>query len=200
MKMFSNDVPHIVWAKVRNGKLVVWTGKEEMEFRHAYGRIVGIAYKVDEWNGQEFELVLVHLVHDGERWILSMRTDSQYFRSMVNYLFTAFTEGVLSDPLRFAPHVIEKDGKKYSAMYVSSGDKYLRAYFGRNAGQGLPEPIVTTLPNGKKYWDFSPQTKFYKEFLAQHFTAGWGDAPEDPTPTSSVLIPPPAEDPDDLPF
>jgi hypothetical protein len=95
MKMFSNDSPHIVWAKVRNGWLAVWNGKEEILFRHAYGRIVGVSYKMDEWNGNEFEIVLVHLVHDGERWILSMRTDSQYFRTMCNYLYTASAEGVL---------------------------------------------------------------------------------------------------------
>lgn len=197
MKMFSNDSPHIVWARVRNGMLAVWNGKEEILFRHAYGRIVGISYKLDEWNGTEFEIVLVHLVHDGERWILSMRTDSMYFRTMCNYLVTAGADGVLGDPLRFAPTMSEKAGKKYSALYVGHGDKFLRAYY-RAGSPGLPEPVTAQI-GGRTVYDFTPQVEFYKAFLARHFSPGWGDSEAKPTPADAFTAAP-LEDPDDLPF
>jgi len=198
MKMFTNDIPHIVWARVRNGSLVVWTGKEEISFRHAYGRIRGVAYKMDEYNGQLYEICLLHLVHEGDRWILSLRTDSQYFRSMCNYLYTAAGLGVLGEPLRFAPSFTEKNGKKYSAIYVSHGEKYLKAHFNATNMGALPQP-VTALIGGRTVYDFSPLTNFYKEFLAQHFTQGWGE-PIEPLAAAGVNIPAPEEDPDDLPF
>jgi hypothetical protein len=199
MKMFTNDVPSIIWARVRNGEIVVWNGREELKFRHAYGRIRGVAYKMDEWNGQAYELCLVHLTHDGERWILSLRTDSQYFRSMCNYLYTAESLGVLGDPLRFAPVITEANGKNYSHLYISHGDKYLRGYFGKNAGQGLPAPLKIDVA-GRTVYDFSPITTFYKEFLARHFSPGWGEPTADAMPEAFQVPPPPADDPDDLPF
>ena len=204
--MFSNDSTHIVWARVRNGMISVWNGGEEILFKHAYGRIVGISYKMDEWNGTEFERVLVHLVHDDERWILSMRTDSQYFRTMCNYLVTAGAQGVLYESLRFAPTMNEKAGKKYSALYISHGDKFLHAYYRTGKPFGINDKHIAGLPDpntieigGRTVYDFTPQVEFYKAFLSRHFSPGWGDSEAKPTPADAFTAAP-LEDPDDLPF
>ncbi|NDC96495.1 hypothetical protein EB077_14415, partial [bacterium] len=97
----------------------------------------------------------------------------------------------------FAPTMSEKAGKKYSALYISHADKFLRAYY-REGVPGLPGPGTAQI-GGRTVYDFTPQVEFYKQFLARHFSPGWGDSEAKPTPADAFTAAP-LEDPDDLPF
>lgn len=196
MKAVQIASPVIYWARVRNGALAVWNGKEEQIFYRLKGRLIGVYFKSDEWNGQTFELCLFHIQYQDERWIMSVRVDSQYFRTLCNYLHTCYAEGCHREELTFAPALTEKDGKKFTAIYVQNGrGNWVRSYFSK--GSALPAPLVTQVAN-KTFYDWTPVNAYYTTWLKTNFPSGWGDAAE--TAIVEIVPPPPADDPDDLPF
>lgn len=196
MKAVQIESPVIFWARVRNGALVVWDGKEERTYARIRGVVRGVYFKDDEYNGQPYQIALFHIQYQDEKWIMSVRVDSQYFRTLCNYLHTCYADGYLSEELTFAPALAEKDGKKYTAIYVMNArGQWVRSYFGQNSA--LPQPLVTELAQ-KKYFDWSPVNGYYVAWLKSTFPAGWGDAAN--AAITGVIPPPPAEDPDDLPF
>jgi hypothetical protein len=201
MKAVSNESPLIHWARVRNGQITVWNGNETVRFKKISGKINGVYFKSDEYNALPYEVALFHLTFQDERWILSMRVDSQYFRTLCNYLHTLFADGRHTQTLTFTPAMNEKDGKRYAAVYLSiyapPGEKemMIRAYF-RTEGSILPPPIITEL-GGRKLYDWTPVNDYYKEWLKTNFPAGYDGGT---TQIMEQLPPPPSDDPDDLPF
>ncbi len=195
MKAVQYDSPLIYWARVRNGALAVWDGKEEREYKRLKGKLIGVYFKDDEFNGVKFEICLFHVQYQDERWIMSIRVDSQYFRTLCNYLHSCFADGIIREELTFCPALTEKDGKKFTAVYVQDArGRWVRSYFGPKSA--LPAPITTELA-GRKLFDWSPVNSYYRTWLSTNFPQGWGDAA---STTVTEVIPPPPDDPDDLPF
>ena len=200
MKAVTSESPHIYWARVRGGSISVWNGTENIKYKSITGRIAGVYFKQDEYNALPYEVALFYLIYDTERWIMSMRVDSQYFRTLCNYLHTAMVDGLLSMPLKFTPGMNEKDGKRYAAVYVSvpNDGPWIRAYF-RAGASILPPPNVTEL-GGRKIYDWTPQNEYYKEWLRTNFAGGFDQEGTKITDIIPAPPPEPSEDPDDLPF
>lgn len=200
MKAVQQESPRVYWARVRNGRFSIWDGRQEVDFKHLNGRICGIYFKNDEYNGTSYEIALFHLIFEDERWIMSVRVDSQYFRTLCNYLHSVQAAGKLHETLTFSPMLDEKEGRKFSALYVSQGQKYFRAHFTQTSGRSADQPIVHEV-GGRKIYDWTPVNDFYKAFLTSNFSAGWDGVKHETEPAPASLdIPPPPEDPDDLPF
>lgn len=192
MKAVQNQAPTIYWARVRNGMLVVWDGKQEIEFRRLTGKIVGVVYKEDEYAHRTYELALLHVLYQDERWIFSMRVDSQYFRTLCNYLHTCKDEGIHMDELIFCPSYSEKDGKKWTAIYIQQkNERWVRSW-----KHELPYLPSVSESNGKKIYDWTVVNNYYKNWLLNEYGTGWQSI-HNIVPDS---VEPPPDDPDDLPF
>lgn len=195
MKAVQQEAPKIYWAKVRNGLLQVWDGKHIHEFRRLTGKIVGIYFKEEEYSGTNYELALFHITYQDERWIMSVKLDSQYFRTLCNYLHSCKDIGINHDELIFCPSYSERDGKKWTAIYIQQkNERWIKSF--RHELQPPFIPSVTEAGN-KKIYDWSGLNNYYKNWLMSEYGHGW-EKHNNNVPDETIV--PPPDDPDDLPF
>lgn len=184
MKAVNNERSQLYWATVKNGSLSVFDGEKILTFREITGQITGVKYKQDTYQGIDYELALFKLSFMEERWVMSVKVDSYYFRSLCSYLMTAWTEGKLLSPLIFSPYQSEKNGYKVSSIFVKDPEKNWYksiAVTDQAIKIKLPQPIKHQAGE-KIVYDWTPVNTFYKNWL---------------TNTISVLL---REKETDLPF
>lgn len=195
MKAVQQQTPKIFWAKVKNGILQVWDGKHIHEFKTLSGKIVGIYFKDEEYNGTKYELALFHVIYMDERWIMSVRVDSQYFRSLCNYLHTCKDMGIHNDELIFCPSYSEREGKKWTSIYIQQkNERWVKSY---KHELELPYIPKITEAGNRKIYDWTNLNNYYKNWLLSQYGHGW-DRIVNVIPDVEII--PPPDDPDDLPF
>jgi hypothetical protein len=189
----------IYWAGIKAGKFEIYHNGEISSANRLRGRIVGQFFKDDEFNGKKFRICLLHTVYDDERTIISIRTDTGYFRTFCNYLASAKVKNRHPSLLIFSPSFKEQDGKKIAALFLQDAEllNWYKAFHNKLT-QTLPEPIAVQV-NGQNVWDWTPITNFYEQFIKDTFPQGWGFDQQQIT-TASIIQPMAMDDPDDLPF
>jgi len=201
MKAAINELGPMYWASIKNGKFSVYDRGMVHEYTKIRGQIVGQYMKDDEYQGKKYRICLLHTVYEGERCIISVRTDSGYFRTLCNYLSSAKAAGRENAVFVFAPSYKEQDGKKIAALFLQDAEfsNWFKAFHTKETGT-LPAPKIVRV-NNTDVWDWSETVTFYERFIISTYPQGWPNdpAPARPTIPAELADVPPA-DPDDLPF
>jgi hypothetical protein len=164
MKAFETNKKKTHWVKIKDGKLSYWNGEKELIFDEMQGIVSDIFFKDDEYQGRTFTLALFTLFCDAEKYILSINTDSSYFRSFCNYLRSAdITKNVL-----IRPKITEDEGKKKYSIFLQQEGKWLKAYYTKLHPGDFPQLVVHEIA-GKKVYDNTLQIAFWKNWLTDTF-------------------------------
>lgn len=183
MKAFETEKEKIYWIRIKDGNFVYWDGQKEITYDQMKGQIVGYYIKENEINGQKFEECLFTLNCEGEKYILSMRTDSSYFRIFCNYIPNLdLNESIL---IKVRMDVIQ--GKKKGSIFVKQFANWIKAYFTRDDMKDYPGPKIINLGE-KIVYDNTDQINYWKNYLKNKFAVH--------TVRLSLID----NDPDDLPF
>jgi hypothetical protein len=160
MKAFETNKEKIHWVKIKDGKLSYWNGEKELIFDEMQGIISDIYFKDDEYQGKKYTLALFTIFCDQEKYILSINTDSSYFRSFCNYLRSAdLTKNVL-----IRPKITEDEGKKKYSIFLQQEGKWIKAYYTKLHPGDFPQLVVHEI-EGKKVYDNDLQIAFWKKWL-----------------------------------
>lgn len=201
MKAKINDIGGpIYWASIKQGKFEVYYNGVVSGASRLRGQIVGHYMKEDEYQGKKFRLCLLHTICEDEKTVISVRTDSGYFRTLCNYLASAKAQNRQGAQFIFSPSLQEKEGKKIAAVFLQDAElkNWYKAFHTRDTGT-LPQPAQIKI-NGQTVLDWTPITEFYEQFISSTYGNGWGSDHS----TASLIYTPPVlladENPDDLPF
>jgi hypothetical protein len=164
MKAFETNKEKIHWVKVKDGHLCYWDGTKELVFDEMQGIITDIFFKDDEYQGRNFTLAMFTMYFDAEKYILSLNTDSSYFRSFCNYLRSAD----LTKNIVIRPKITEDEGKKKYSIFLQQEGKWLKAYYTKLNPGDFPQLIVIETA-GKKVYDNTQQIAFWKKWLIDTF-------------------------------
>jgi len=198
MALTTFELGKLTFVNISKGRL--YTKEKEKEpqyFKDISGYIVKTEIKMDEFKGEKVETMLFYILDDGERYCLKMRTDSGYFRALVNCL----KSGDLKEKFIITPNYKEVDGKPKTTCFVKQDGSILK-HFHTKANQGdLPEYKIITL-KGKEVVDSSNQLEYWKNWLStqQWYTPKPSELEAKPT---KETLPPDdffVEEQDDLPF
>jgi hypothetical protein len=194
-KSVTNDRAQIHWARVANGAFMYWNGTETIKFSKLTGKIIGVTFRMNTYNGTDYETALIMTDYQGERWVFSVRTDSQYFRSLVNYLMFADQEGKLFETLEFCPRTkTDQHGRTFNKLFVAlKGGYFLKQWFTVGDPKNIPQAIKHDI-GGKIVWIWTAQDEYLKNWLLDKFN---GNVHGERQPAEQ---PPLEENPDDLPF
>ena len=203
MKAAINDQIPMYWASIKNGKFSVYDRGTVHEFTKLRGQIVGQYMKDDEYQGKKFRICLFHTVYENERAIISVRTDSGYFRTLCNYLTSAKAANRHNAVLVFAPSYKEQDGKKIAAMFLQDSEfkNWFKAFHTKET-ETLPAPKLVKV-NNVEIWDWSETVSYYERFVMETYPQGWPDATAHVRPNHNIIadiMDMSSENPDDLPF
>jgi hypothetical protein len=191
----SNDAK-MTFVNIKQGKLVVKEkDKEPIYYTDLLGYIMKVEFKDDEYQGKQFEIAKFYIVDVDNRFCLQMRTDSGYFRGLVNSL----KSGNSKDKFLIKPNYQEKDGKPKTTCFVSQEGKVLKhAHTLSNMGDLPPAEKINF--RGTETWDSTKQLQYWKNYL---LNMEWYNpnlpTENTPTPKKEEIEIESLED-DDLPF
>ncbi len=189
MKAAIEDNP-IYWASLNMGKFEIYHNGVKTYVSKLLGRIVGYHIKADEYNGKNFNVMLFHTEYLNEKTIIAVRTDTGYFRTLVNYLWSAYHLGHKDEIFIFSPALKEDQGKKIFSIFLQNSKTQIwyKAFHTKETNS-LPVP-KNEIINGAIVWDWSEIVKFYENFIVHIYKPGWNNQ-EKPSIINEA---------DDLPF
>jgi hypothetical protein len=183
MKAFETENEKLYWIRIKDGKFVYWNGEKEIFYDQMKGKIVSYYLKENEINGQKFEECIFTIICENEKYLLSFRVDSSYFRIFCNYLPNLdMNENIL---IKVKMDVIQ--GKKKGAIFVKQLENWIKAFYTRDAMKDYPGPKIITLGD-KIIYDNTDQINYWKNYLNTKFKI------------QSIRNQFIDDDPDDLPF
>ena len=183
MKAFETQKEKLYWIRIKDGKFVYWNGEKEIFYDEMKGQIVSYYIKQNEYNGQKFDECIFTVICETEKYLLSFRVDSSYFRIFCNYLPNLdLNESVL---IKVKMDVIQ--GKKKGAIFVKQFEKWIKAFFVKDKMQDYPAPKIINLGD-KIMYDNTEQINYWKTYLNNRFEV------------QSIRNQFINDDPDDLPF
>lgn len=183
MKAFETEKEKLYWIRIKDGKFVYWNGEKEIYYDQMKGKISSYYIKENEINGQKFEECIFTMICDGEKYLLSFRVDSSYFRIFCNYLPNlTFNDEIL---IKVKMDIIA--GKKKGAIFVKQCENWIKAFFVKDNMQDYPAPQIITLGE-KIMYDNTDQINYWKAYLKRRFEM---------QKIRDQFI---NDDPDDLPF
>lgn len=175
MKAAMNSQAPVYWASIKTGKFEIYHNGQKFTAARIAGRIVGQYMKDDAYEGRKFRICLLHTEYDGERTIIAVRTDSGYFRTLVNYLTSANAQGRANETFVFSPSYKEDAGRKIAAMFLQDSElKIWYKAFHTKDTQTLPQPKKISI-NGADVWDWSDIVQYYERFIIATYPQGWPD-------------------------
>jgi hypothetical protein len=200
MKAAINDTSLMYWAGIKNGKFSVYDRGTVHEYTKLRGQIVGQYMKDDEFQGKKYRVCLLHTLYKDERTIISVRTDSGYFRTLCNYLTSAKAAGRQNAVFVFAPSYREQEGKKIAALFLQDAEflNWFKAFHTKETGT-LPAPKLVKV-NNVNVWDWAETVTYYERFIIATYPQGWPEQSVSVRPNHNILTDIINEDPDDLPF
>lgn len=187
----SQSEGKITFVNIKQGKLVVKEKeKEPLYYTDLTGYIMKVEFKDDEYQGKKFEIAKFYVIDMDNRYCLQMRTDSGYFRGLVNSL----KSGNPKEKFLIKPNYQEKDGKQKTTCFVTQEGKVLKhAHTLSNMGDLPPAEKINF--RGSEVWDSTKQNQYWKNWL---LTTDWYN-PNIPTTKKEEIQIESLED-DDLPF
>jgi hypothetical protein len=191
MGLQNNSKQRITFVNLTRGRL--YTKEKEKEpvyYTEISAYITKVDFRIDELNGKKFEVAEFNMLEDGEKYVLKLRTDSGYFRGLVNSLKSGNTK----DKFTIIPNYKEEEGKTKTTCFVKQNGQTLKhAHTLANPGDLPPAEKVSF--KGQEMWDSSNQLSYWKKFLTN---ATWYN--EENIQEEEILLPPDEFIDDDLPF
>jgi len=183
MKAFETEKEKLYWIRIKDGKFVYWNGKQEIFYDEMKGQIISYYIKENEYNGQKFEECIFTIMCESEKYLLSFRVDSSYFRIFCNYLPNLdLNENVL---IKVKMDIIQN--KKKGAIFVKQFEKWIKAFYVKDNMKDYPGPKIIDLGQ-KVIYDNTDQINYWKAYLSNRFKM------------QQIVHNIEENDPDDLPF
>jgi hypothetical protein len=196
MGLTKNESKKLTFVNLSKGKFYTKEKDKEPEYyTDLSGFIVKVEFRMDEFNGQNFEVAEFFVSDAGTMYCLKMRTDSGYFRGFANSL----KNGNPKEKFQIVPSYKEQDGKVKTTIFVKQNGNVLKhAHTLGNMGD-LPQAEKTTF-KGKDIWDSTNQITYWKKFLSN--TAWYQEYIEQQTYTKPLFEKTETKEifEDDLPF
>lgn len=158
----ENNTGNGTFVNISKGKLYTKKKNEDAVFFDAIsGVITGVQFKKDEYEGKPYEKAEITLVDGDEKFILTMRVDSGYFRGFCNSL----KSGSPTERVRIAPFTKEEDGKTSTTCFVSQNNQALKHFHTKDNLGDLPE-LKRVRFKGQDVWDGTEQIDYWKKWLS----------------------------------
>ena len=160
MKAFDQQKEKIYWIKIKEGQFVYWNGKEEERYNEFQGVLTDVFFKRDEYQGKEFDEALFTFMHEGEKYILSMRCDTSYFRQFCNLI----RNSEIGKKVWVKPKMEILNGKRKGSIFVKQNDTWLKGFYTKEKPGDLPQAEIIEVGNQKIYNNFL-QIECWKAYL-----------------------------------
>lgn len=172
----ENNSGSRTYVNIKEGKLFVGKGDERKEFTALTGYITDLEIKQDEYQGEKYDVLLITVVDEGDKFLLKMRVGSGYFIGFC----MAIGNADLRYKISIIPNLKEEDGKKKMTCFLTQkiGDekgKALKWTWSKDNPGDLP-PLNKVRFQGKDKWDGYEQTEFLKGYLMHVIKAKLDDA------------------------
>ena len=147
------------YIRFKEGKFFRSNDKDQL-FTEIEGEIIGINLANDEYEGKPIKKLVIKMTDGEENFILSLSFDSSYASNLIGFLKNAD----LSKPLSLVGTFKEgKDGKRNPGILVKQDEKFMKAFYTKDAPNGLP-PMVQKR-NGK--WDKDDMSEFLENVVLE---------------------------------
>jgi hypothetical protein len=190
----ENGNGSVVYVNTSKGKLTTKTMEGEVKtFDSLTGRLTGIEFKDDEYNGIKFEKLILTLDDGTSRYLLQMRMDSGYARG---FLF-AIKNADLSQDLTLIPNAKEVNGKSQTTVFLKQGGTTLKWVWTKDHPGDLPQ-LSKVMLKGNTVYDNTEQTAYLKNMLLTEIVPNLGKGVE--VAKGKTLVTESLSGDDDLPF
>lgn len=157
----ENNAAMATFVNIKEGKLVIKKNNEVVSFDSISGVITAVKFKEDEFEGRKYEKIEITITDGEENFILSMRTDSGYFRGLSNSLRTG-------DPtvhVRIAPNYKKEQGAnpQTTCFVQQRGVGALKFYSTKADPKDLPA-LEKFVVKGQDVWDSTNQINYWKNW------------------------------------
>ena len=155
----ENNAAMATFVNIKEGKLVIKKNNEVVSFDSISGVITGIKFKEDEYDGIKYEKIEITITDGDDNFILSMRTDSGYFRGLSNSLRT----GDPTAHVRITPNYKKDEGSlPQTTCFVNQrGSGALKFYSTKSDPKDLPA-LDKFVVKGKDVYDSTKQINYWK--------------------------------------
>jgi len=99
-------------------------------------------------------------MYKGEKYILSMRCDTSYFRQFCNLI----RNSIIGVEILIRPKMETILGKKKVSIFVKQNDTWLKGFYSKNDPKDLPQAEIIEVGNQKIYNNYL-QIEFWKAYL-----------------------------------
>lgn len=153
---------NVTFLNLKEGKIYESTDKEKTNpYDEIEGQITGMSFRDDEFEGQKIRKLNVTLTDGEQDYVLSTKTDSSYFSSLISFLKNAD----LAKPLTLVPfYKVEKDGKSKLGILVKQNGSFLKSYYTKDNPNGLPA-FNKVVVSGKTLWDKTDYLAFLESVI-----------------------------------
>lgn len=157
----SNTTGGITYLNLKEGKFARKNANGDIElFDAVEGKITGIEFQDDEYNGTKFRKLKLVLEDEGQKYLVQVRTDSGYYRGLTNSVANAD----LNQPVKLiASSKTGDNGKPQTTIFVNQNGKALKWKWSKDNPGDLPE-LEKVKVKGQMVYDNSKQLEFFEKF------------------------------------
>ena len=161
MGLNNYESSNVTYVSISKGRFFTkLKDREPVFYTDLLAYITKVEFRDDEYNCKKFELAKFTMIEDGRTFILQIRTDSGYFRSLVNCLKSGNTK----EKYNIIPNFKEIEGKTKTTCFVKQDGKTLKHFHTINNMGDLPEAKKVVF-KGQEVWDSSNQLSYWKNWL-----------------------------------
>lgn len=149
------------FVNIKEGRLYTKEkDKAPIFFNAISGTIAGVNFKEEEYEGKKYEKMELILMDGEDKFVLSIRTDSGYFRGFCNSL----RSGNPTEKVRITPNYKLVNDKPQTTCFVSQNDVPLKHAFTKDHPGDYPQLEKINF-RGQELWDGSKQVEYWKRWI-----------------------------------
>jgi hypothetical protein len=128
------------------------------------GTVTNFSTREEEVVGKTKLILQIHLVDQGENYVLKIDTNSSYFR-----MFCSVLPNIdFNYPVRFIPRIKEENGVKKSSLIVVNNNAPCKFFFTKDNPNGKPDIIISKNKKGDIVdIDRDEELEFFMNLLTQ---------------------------------
>lgn len=153
----TNNVEKLIFLNISKGYFVKSINKDET-YKELTGTIISAHIKSDFYKQQEYKVCLLKIIDESETYILSLKCDSMYFKSLCNSLKSSD----IDKPVTIKPSYNEHTNK--STCFVIQYGKSLKWFHTLDKPGDMPITKKHEV-NGKIIYDSTDQTEYWINWI-----------------------------------